>query len=162
MTAPIVNPIEIQIRDGIAVKLALMTQANDYYYNVGDINQFDLAKVVNFPRVTVELEEETNLEENGNTPNFTHYTNKVQFRIVYQWQSTTSVRTADRHLIGAKMGHDLKKLFGDYTLLNSYGCYQVRPIGYKILSSANETYPVSTEFLIECEYYQRRAIPTNQ
>ena len=162
MTAPSVNPIEIQIRDGIAVKLALMTQNNDYYYNVGDINQFDLAKVVNFPRITVEMEDEVNIESDTNTPNFTHYSNKVQYRLVYQWKSEALVRTVDRHLIGTKLAHDLKKLFSDYGLLNAYGCYQVRPVSYKILSGANETYPVSTEFLIECEYYQRRSTPTNQ
>lgn len=161
MTTPNIDPIEIQIRDGIAVKLALMTQANDYYFNVGDVNEFDLAKVVNFPKVTVEIEEETNLEENGNTPNFTHFTNKIRFRIIYQWKNDLSVRTIDRHLIGAKMAHDLKKLFGNYSLLEEYGCYQVMPTSYKILSSSNETYPVSTEFYVDCEYYQRRQTPTN-
>jgi hypothetical protein len=162
MAIPTLQPIPIRVRDGIAdLACQQMTTANGYYYNIGDVNEYEKANVVKWPRLLVKFVNEENLDDNGNPhPSTTHYTNKATFNIAYEEKADIGPKENDREVIATKLLHDLKKFFGDYYKLEDYGCYQVQPIDYRVHNSSNKSNPTSVEMNIECEYFQQRETPT--
>lgn len=158
--APVLDPIEIRIRDGIATKMLNMTKANGYYYNVGDIGPEELPNISAWPRVIITLLDEVNIDDDGRHPANTHYTNVVKFNIRYEFENLNGVDFVDRQKIAAKLAHDVKKFAGDYYGLSEYGCYQSRFISYQINASNDESFPVNVDAVLECEYFQQRLNPT--
>jgi hypothetical protein len=157
MTAPVLDPIEIRIRDGIADLLSdTLSEANGYYYDIGSINEYEVSNAT-WPRLLIRLEEETNLDNDGNRPVNTHYTNKIVFELTYENETSED---SDRELIASKLLHDLKRFFGNYYVLESLDVYMVRPMEYKYIHRSNETIPTAVSMKIECEYMQLRTEPT--
>lgn len=160
MAVPSVNPIEIRIRDGIAETMpTVMTIANGYYYNIGDINVYERSNVEKWPLMLIKIIGEENTDETGAKPSNTHYTNKLSIECKYIFKNDDA--ELDRDLICARLLHDLKLYLGDYYRLSSYGCYQVRPVKMTYLKSSNDALPSGVSAEIECDYSQLRTQPTS-
>lgn len=159
MPAPSTDPIEIQIRDAFAtLATAAWKPANGYYFTLGDVNQFDEAQVVTFPRLLIFSRGEANTDETR-AVNAGLFHNRMIFTFDLMFKDSSVVDTARAHKEAAKLADDLKKFIGANPQIGSAGAFMVLYQGHEKVFSNDGIVPGGISAQIVVGYRQRRDNP---
>lgn len=154
------KPIEILIRDEIADLMeAEWLLTNDYYFDIGDINEFTDANVTAFPRVLIIPGDETNQDYNRGASNMVFH-NEITFSIIAEFQHANAAKdTQDNYLECAKLADDIKRFFGNHYQFGRVGGFECHYMGYKKHHSNNIERPTGINAKILIKYRQFRNDP---
>lgn len=156
------DPIPIAIRDLIASLMrSQMLIENSYQYDMGSINEYDVANVDDWPRTLIIPDYETAHDhEPGRDQSL--YENTLRFKIIGEWKNESSPVPGDYDPIleCEKLVEDYKRFFGNYYQLADAGAFVILYAGHKKIFSNDNTYPVKVEFYVDVEYNQDRLNPS--
>ena len=149
------TPIEDTLKSGMITYMAAeMSKANSYRYDVGSINEFELAASL-FPRHIVTWGKPVTQDRTDGTT--TDRFRQRYMEIRSQWKNTDEIAAMDAVLESEKMREDIKRLVGGLTTLGSTSeIYFVRTS--KMFSNDN-TYPIAIKTELLVKYWQIRTQP---